>query len=126
MTNLARSVLRSRNDLGFYQLSNQPSLFKTWFSFPLRSPLILIALNNTMVKIFFLSILFFFRKIKTERKNYEMSEIDYSIEYHHINCEEYFWHNTDQRLYPAVIFLANTRDDQRTDENVNTLSQIRD
>lgn len=53
-----------------------------------------------------------------------MSEIDYSIEYHHINCEEYFWQNTDQRLYPAVIFLANTRDDQRTDENVNTLSQM--
>lgn len=53
-----------------------------------------------------------------------MSEIDYSIEYHHINCEEYYWHNTDQRLYPAVIFLANTRDDQRNDENVNTLSQM--
>lgn len=53
-----------------------------------------------------------------------MSDIDYSIEYHHINCEEYFWHNTDERLFPAVIFLANTRDDQRTDENVNTLSQM--
>jgi len=53
-----------------------------------------------------------------------MSDIDYSIEYHHLNCEEYFWQNTDQRLYPSVIFLANTRDDQRNDENVNTLSQM--
>lgn len=53
-----------------------------------------------------------------------MSEIDYSVEYRHVNCEEYFWENSDEQLYPAVVFLSNTRDDQRNDENVNTLSNM--
>lgn len=53
-----------------------------------------------------------------------MGDIDYSIQEHHLNCEEYYWGESENRLYPTVVFLTNTRDDQRNDENVNTLSQM--
>jgi hypothetical protein len=53
-----------------------------------------------------------------------MSEIDYSMEYHHVNCDEYFWPDTDVRIFPCILFLANTRDEKLYAENVSILSQM--
>ena len=52
------------------------------------------------------------------------TEIDYSIGYHHVNCDEYFWPDSEQRIYPCVLFLANTRDEKIYQENVSILSHM--
>ena len=58
-------------------------------------------------------------------EQYSMStEIDYSIGYHHVNCDEYFWPDSEQRIYPCVLFLANTRDEKIYQENVSILSHM--
>ena len=51
-------------------------------------------------------------------------DLDYSLELHHVNCEEYYWPNSDQRLIPCILFLANTRDRKLYAENVSILSQM--
>lgn len=51
-------------------------------------------------------------------------DLDYSLELHHVNCEEYYWPSSDQRLIPCILFLANTRDRKLYAENVSTLSQM--
>ena len=51
-------------------------------------------------------------------------DLDYSLELHHVNCEEYYWPNSDQRLIPCILFLANTRDRKLYAENMSTLSQM--
>jgi len=53
-----------------------------------------------------------------------MTEIDYSMEYHHVNCDEYFWPESDSRIVPCILFFANTRDRKLYQENVSILSQM--
>lgn len=53
-----------------------------------------------------------------------MGEIDYSMEYHHVNCDEYFWPDSEARIFPCILFLANTRDEKLYQENVSILSQM--
>lgn len=53
-----------------------------------------------------------------------MIDLDYSLELHQVNCEEYYWPGSEQRIIPCILFLANTRDRKLYAENVSTLSQM--
>ena len=54
----------------------------------------------------------------------KMIDLDYSLELHQVNCEEYYWPGSEQRIIPCILFLANTRDRKLYAENVSTLSQM--
>ena len=112
MTSTARSVSRPRSDLAFFQLNSPLRPFEWLLECIFRLP--------WKRLIFWASIFSNFLLLEWKK----MIDLDYSLELHQVNCEEYYWPGSEQRIIPCILFLANTRDRKLYAENVSTLSQM--
>ena len=113
MTSTARSVSRPRSDLAFFQLNSPLRPFEWLLEWIFRLP--------WKRLIFWASVFGNFSDFLEWKK---MIDLDYSLELHQVNCEEYYWPGSEQRIIPCILFLANTRDRKLYAENVSTLSQM--